>query len=182
MSLFSIRALFKKAPCGQSMLLGGMLSSILLPVHAADNVIISFTGNIQQASCTVDGPTNIPVDLGTLQATSLAAAGSSSTWIPFSLKLNNCPNGLLTATATFTGTPDSQDINSMYKNTGTSNPLAVQLQSGDGTLALGNNKTWQRQVTGNTVTYDLRTRAYSGAGAVNPGTIGAVVVATFTYQ
>ena len=182
MSLFSIRALFKRTQCSQGILLAGILSSILRPAYAADNVIVSFTGNIQQASCTVDGPTNIPVDLGTLQATSLAAAGSSSPWIPFSLILNNCPNGLLTATATFTGTPDSQDINSMYKNTGTSNPLAVQLQSGDGTLALGNNKTWQRQVTGSTVTYDLRTRAYSGAGAVNPGTIGAIVLATFTYQ
>ncbi|MEX6382914.1 fimbrial protein [Providencia hangzhouensis] len=63
-----------------------------------------------------------------------------SNWNTFNISLNNCSSFINQVKLTFTGTADTADAASLYKNQGTAKNLAVQLQNGNGTTALGNQK------------------------------------------
>ncbi|MGN7790333.1 fimbrial protein [Enterobacter sp. 22452] len=151
--------------------------------QAADNVAINVTGKVVASPCTVTSPADIPVDLGqNIQASSLATAGAASDWTAFQITLGSCPAGTTKATITFSGTPDGDNPADQYKNTGTATNVAVQLQ-GSGGDQFGNGKSFTGVIlSDHTYTYNLKARAYSNAGGVTPGTISAVIVATFTYQ
>lgn len=153
-----------------------------LNIAHADPVKINITGNVIASPCVVNNSvSDLNVDLGkTIQAATLAVAGSGTTPVPFNLALTSCPTGTSNVKVTFTGTADTKQTK-MYKNTGTATPLAVELSSGS--TILGNNGTLTQTVkTDKTVTYALSARAVTAAGSVTPGSINAVVQANFTYN
>lgn len=150
--------------------------------HAADTVILNFSGNIKAATCNISGGNNIDIDLQKIPADTFNAAQSGSPWKTFDIALNNCSSFVNQIKLTFSGTQDSADINSLYKNQGTATNLAIQLQNGAGTTPLGNQKILQVPLNGQPdINITLRTRAYSAAGNVSPGTILANITATITY-
>ncbi|MFJ3458598.1 fimbrial protein [Scandinavium goeteborgense] len=150
---------------------------------ASDPVNINVTGNIVASPCTVDtANSNLSPSLGEIQGTTLEAPNSFSDWVPFKLVLKDCPAGTQKATVTFNGTPDTNSPASMYVNTGNATNVAVELQGSGGDL-FGNGKYYTGDIfADHTYTYNLKTRAYSTTGNVTPGTISAVIQATFTYQ
>lgn len=151
---------------------------------AGDTVTMNITGNVVASPCVVNGGTgNIDVDLGNIQATTLAAPSSSSPEVPFDIKLTSCPTGTSGVVATFAGTSDPVAGAGYYTNTGTATNVAVALiQASSGTLK-GNGSTITQSVQADrTVTMSMKAKAYSSAGGATPGTIKAVVTATFTYQ
>ena len=152
-------------------------------VKAADPVTISVTGRIIASPCEIKSDSvNINVDLGmNIEASSLQAPGSATGWVPVDVNLINCPSATTKATILFQGTADSLNPNDMYRNTGTATNLAVQLQ-GVGGEPFGNGKSYTGIIVGNAYSYHLRARAWTQIGNVMPGTISAVVTATFTYQ
>lgn len=153
-------------------------------VAVADPVNINITGKVIASPCTVDTASNLSVDLGqNLQAADLNASGKFSTWVPFSLKVSNCPNSTNNVIATFSGTANAADTSRLYQNTGGAGNLAVELQQADlPNKALGNGQMLTVPVAmDNTAEFKLRTRAWATAVAL-PGTIVAVVSATFTYN
>lgn len=156
---------------------------IMPNVNAADVVSIDVTGNIIASPCQVKGDSiNIPVDLGqNIGASTLQGFSSATSWVPITVNLINCPAGTNKVTMLFQGTADSANPNDMYQNAGTATNLAVQLQ-GTGGEQLGNGKSFIGNIVNNAYTYRLQARAYSQNGNVVPGTISAVVTATFTYQ
>ena len=152
--------------------------------YAGDTVTLNITGNVVASPCTVNGGAgSIDVDLGDIQATTLAAAASSSAEKAFDIKLTDCPTGTSSVVATFSGTSDPVAGTSYYKNTGTAGNVAVALiQASTGNLK-GNGTTITQTVqTDRTVTMSMKAKAYSSAGGATPGTIKSVVTATFTYQ
>lgn len=173
--------MMKKSFC--KLLLTSLVMAASHNMANADPVDINITGNVVASPCTLDvAGSNLSPSLGTIQATALEAAASSSTWVPFDLKVKSCPASTTSATVTFSGTPDTDSPDSMYASTGNATKVAVELQSAAGDL-LGNGKTLTGTIEADhTYTYKLQTRAYSTAGSVMPGTISAVVQATFTYQ
>jgi minor fimbrial subunit len=151
---------------------------------AADPVNINITGKVVASPCQVNnGAADLAIDLGqNIQASTLQTAGSGSTLVSQDLTLTNCPAGTTSVKATFTGTADTTSP-TMYKNTGTATPLAVELSNGADSSLLSNGATVTQNVQADkTVTYQLQARAYTATGSVMPGTINAVVVADFTYQ
>lgn len=151
--------------------------------NSADPVTLNITGNIVASPCQVSSDSiTKSVDLGqNIQASDLQVAGSSTTWVPFTINLNSCPAGTTVAIMTMHGTPDTNNPLDMYANTGTATNVSVQLQSQAGDQ-LGNSKTLKGNVSSSAVSYPLRARAYTQNGAVTPGTISTVVTATFVYQ
>ncbi|HBV4841649.1 TPA: type 1 fimbrial protein [Klebsiella aerogenes] len=152
---------------------------------AGDPVSLNVTGNIIAAPCEIrnDSITQT-IDLGDgapIQADTLRTAGAATPWIPFSIGLVNCPAATTKATIQFHGTPDTDNPADMYQNTGSAGNVAVQLQ-GSGGEAFGNGQSYTGLISNNAYTYNLRARAYTQQGNVTPGTISAVVTATFTYQ
>lgn len=151
---------------------------------AADPVNINITGRVVASPCVVNNSTNnLDIDLGqNIQAASLATAGSGSTIVTKDLVLTDCPAGTTSVKMALSGTADSTSP-TMYQNTGTATPLAVELSNAATSDILSNGATVTQNVQGDkTVTYKLGARAYSAAGGVMPGTISAIVVADFTYQ
>ncbi|STD10677.1 fimbrial protein [Cronobacter sakazakii] len=165
----------------------GVMTALLFSSAAIadDPVTMNISGKVTASPCTVDGDSiNKTIDLGNgqpIQTSTLYEAGSATPWITFHINLKDCPTGTTKATITFAGTPDEDNPDDMYKNSGTATNVAVQLQ-GTGGDKFGNGKYWTGVVDKETYTYNLKTRAFTQNGQVSPGTINAVVTASFTYQ
>ena len=164
------------------------IASGLAHFALADPVTLNITGNVVASPCEVSADSeNMTIDLGSgkdLQTSDLNAAGSSSAWVPITVSLENCPAGTSSVTATFHGTSDAADANTLYSNTGTATNVAVQLEGKAGE-AYGNGKTSTITIadaTGGKPTWDLQTRAFSKSGGVTPGTISAVITMYFAYN
>ncbi|AWS49699.1 MULTISPECIES: fimbrial protein [Providencia] len=161
-----------------------LLSSLIFSgnLFAASTVTLNFTGNIRAATCNITGGNNIDIDLKSISADVFRNASSGSNWNTFNISLNNCSSFINQVKLTFTGTADTADVASLYKNQGTAKNLAVQLQNGNGTTALGNQKILQVPTNGQAnINIPLRTRAFSSLGNATPGTISANITATITY-
>ncbi|EJD6476128.1 MULTISPECIES: fimbrial protein [Providencia] len=161
-----------------------LLSSLIFSGNsfAASTVTLNFTGNIRAATCNITGGNNIDIDLKNISADVFRNASSGSNWNTFNISLNNCSSFINQVKLTFTGTADTADVASLYKNQGTAKNLAVQLQNGNGTTALGNQKVLQVPTNGQAnINIPLRTRAFSSLGNATPGTISANITATITY-
>lgn len=161
-----------------------LLSSLIFSgnLFAASTVTLNFTGNIRAATCNITGGNNIDIDLKNISADVFRNASSGSNWNTFNISLNNCSSFINQVKLTFTGAADTADVASLYKNQGTAKNLAVQLQNGNGTTALGNQKVLQVSTNGQAnINIPLRTRAFSSLGNATPGTISANITATITY-
>lgn len=153
-----------------------MVSSPL--AHAGTSVSLTFNGNIKASSCTVS---DINLNLGTTLAADLFyTAQSGSNWQNFNINLTNCSPSITQAKLTFSGTADTNDINSLYKNQGTAQNVAVQLKAADDT-PLGNTKTLMASISSLGATIPLKVRAFSSNGGGTPGTIYANITATIIY-
>ena len=154
----------------------------------AGDASLNITGKVVASPCEVSTDSvSMDIDLGggkDLQTADLNAAGSSSAWIPFKVSLENCPAGTSSVTATFHGTSDAGDPETLYSNTGTATNVAVQLE-GKSEEPYGDGKT-SKIIIADAVdgkpTWDLQTRAFSKAGGVTPGTISSIITMSFSYN
>ncbi|MCL6720426.1 type 1 fimbrial protein [Klebsiella sp. T2.Ur] len=82
--------------------------SLSMLAHAADPVTLNITGNIIASPCQISSDSiTKAIDLGqNIQASSLQAAGASSTWVPFTINLTSCPAGTTKAIMTMHGAAD----------------------------------------------------------------------------
>lgn len=148
-------------------------------------VNINITGKVVASPCVVNnGNSDLNVDLGTtIQASALARAGDATAPKTFNLTLSACPAGTSNVSVTFTGMPAPGPQTNMYYNSGTANPLSVELSTSDTGTILFNGSMISRAVQADrTVTYPLSARAVTATGNVIPGTIIALVQANFTYN
>jgi minor fimbrial subunit len=154
-------------------------------VANADPVNIQIVGRVIASPCVINNNNgDLTVNLGsTIQAATLASAGSGTTPQPFNLSLTSCPAGTKNVKVTFTGTAAAAPQANMYLNTGVATPLAIELsEQGTGTL-LGNGSSLTQTVQADkTVTYALSARAVTATGNVTPGIIIAAIQADFTYN
>lgn len=161
-------------------LANGLLIS--LPSFSASIVTLNFKGNIKAATCNISGGSNIDIDLKRMPVDLFNQPQSGSDWKTFNIDMNNCSSYVNQIVLTFSGTADTNNINNLYKNTGTAQNIAVQLESGDGVTPLGNQKVLRVPLAGkNSLSIPLRTRAYSAIGNASAGTVSANITATITY-
>lgn len=147
-------------------------------------VTIDITGQVIASPCVVNGNNeSLAVNLGNnIQADSLSASGSATTWTDVTLKLTNCPASTTSFSVAFAGTADTDA--DYYKNTGTATNLKLELTDSNSNSAYKNGAKLENVAIPSTShAYDLvmRARAVS-KGSVMPGTIIGQVQATFTYQ
>ncbi|PWK99408.1 minor fimbrial subunit [Pantoea allii] len=160
------------------------LTAIMLASPVRANTQLNITGNIKASPCHIDLPASgLNVDLGqNILATSLAEAGASTDWRPFSIVLSECPASTREATMTLNGMADEVE-STMYANTGTASQVQIEVQSRDG-VPLGNATQRVQRVdnAGRGTTFEMQARAYSAQGNATPGTIVGTMQVTFTYQ
>lgn len=169
-----------------------LAAGIVHSAFAVDPVQITVTGNIVASPCVIDtGSESLNISLGDqLQSADLNAAGSGSAWVPINVVFKSCPAGTSTITATFHGTADAGDPNTLYSNTAVdagedkaAKNIAVQLE-GLANEAYGNGKTATIDIAsaGTTPTFKMHTRAFSKDGGATPGKISSVITMSFTYN
>lgn len=163
-----------------------VLALVAFNSYAADDVTINVTGKVIASPCTtINGSAStLSVPLGdTIQANSMATAGSGTELKTFDLPLTGCPESTTNIKATFTGTADTEV--SLWKNTAATpaENTAVELtEQSAPTEPLGNNSTLSTRVTAGNATFKLAARAFSKLGSVTPGDISSTIVVSFEYQ
>lgn len=113
----------------------GVLSALSLTVsmaHAATTTVnggtVHFVGEVVDAACAVDaGSVNQTVQLGQVKASTLAAAGDTSSAVGFNIQLDDCDVSTATkASIAFAGV---QATSTSSTGTSTSYPAVLALQS-----------------------------------------------------
>ncbi|MEX2952251.1 fimbrial protein [Serratia fonticola] len=158
-------------------IVAGIMSSA---VQATD---LTINGKVVATPCTVDtASVSQDVDFGQVRLTEMRAAGNTSDWEAFQVKLVNCPQGTTSSTVTFSGTPAATDA-TLYANAGTAVNAAVQLaQAANTTLVQGDGSSMTVLVDAQHIaTYALAGRLMV-FGDTGPGTFNSVVQMNFTYQ
>ncbi|MCP1105635.1 type 1 fimbrial protein [Serratia nevei] len=167
---------------GCKLALAGLFLLAIPSAQAVSKIVI--TGNIKAAPCEIDGANGtVSVNLGDdISAATLATSGAFSPWVEFPLTLKNCPSTTTSAVATFSGAVADESA-SLYKSTGSSRRVQIELQNSQGTN-LGNGKSMTQPVNRatNEAKFNLRARAYSTNGGSAPGSIEGVLQVTFVYQ
>jgi|EndMetStandDraft_3_1072993.scaffolds.fasta_scaffold02516_7 minor fimbrial subunit len=148
--------------------------------HAADSTI-NITGTVVASPCTIEAVKN--VDLGDIDATKLAATGTSSDYVSFSVNLTNCPATTTSATATFSGTASNTDY---YANSGTAKNVEVELVTSYSSANMGNGKSMNVTIDSAThaSSYNLKTHVKNdGKGsAVTPGSVSSAIQMAIAYK
>lgn len=148
-------------------------------VHA-DPVTVNITGKVIASPCIVDTVnSDLNVNLGDIEASTMSNSGQVSTIIPFQVVLKSCPAATSNATVSFSGTEDTA-APGRYLNTGVATNVAVEVLQNGVLIPPGSNINQVVQ-SDRTVIYSLQSRAYAKS-QVTPGSIIATVQMTFSYQ
>lgn len=168
------------------LMLTAVLMSSCFPLtlaQAADSTEITVKANIVASPCTVD-TTQLDIDLGDIQADTLAVAGATSPWSSLSqIHLSHCPATTQGVQATFSGTPATNGDTNGYQNTGAGgdSSISVQLMGANSDYLSNGHKTGFMLVTNNSVDFPVQARLYTSAAA-KPGAVAATVTVTFEYE
>ncbi len=103
-----------------------LANSLFISVGAfsASTVTLNFKGNIKAATCNISGGNNIDIDLKRMPVDLFNQPQSGSDWKMFNIDMNNCSSYVNQIVLTFSGTADTNNINDLYKNTGTAKNIA----------------------------------------------------------
>ncbi|MFT2797386.1 fimbrial protein [Serratia sp. N21D137] len=156
----------------------GMMSSTLQATN------LNINGTVVASSCNVDsGSVNQDVDFGPLRSSDLKDNGTATIWIPFTVRVTQCPISTNRVTATFSGTPSTDDI-TLFANSGTAGNVAVQIaQNADKSVVQGNGSSMTMNVDAqHNAVFDLASRIYSVHGNTTAGSFNSTVLINFTYQ
>ena len=163
-------------------IIGVVLSSS--PLITCADTTINVTGQVIASPCVVDtGTVSKVVNLGEDTKQNLINAGDGGVWSDFDLLVQSCPAGTSSVTAKFTGNADTQDPTA-WKNSGTSNNVALRIASRDHATTYSVNSTMQVNVDSSTrsSTFPLSARMFTPQGNSTAGTFQSVMNVDFTYQ
>ncbi|MBK5073872.1 type 1 fimbrial protein [Budviciaceae bacterium CWB-B4] len=156
----------------------------LSPIVFAEDGKVNFKGTILESACTVESSSqNLDVNLGRVSKTVFTAAGDTSSPMPFSLKLENCPTDVLTSGVavrfegtTVSGKTDILDI------TGGAAGVGVQIKDKAGQkIVLGSESTTYTPLVAGDNTLDFTAYYVSTSTTVTAGAANAVANFTIIY-
>ncbi|MGR7498087.1 fimbrial protein [Klebsiella aerogenes] len=161
---------------------------------------VNFNGSIVNSACAISGNSaNIDVQMGQVRAATLATAGSeASTSKAFNITLEDCaiadtsastpenPIAATTVSITFTGTPDTNDTNSLAAgpNGGSASAqnVAIRLYDEQGNIInLGEASTPVTLRSGSNI-INFSARYFSPTGKATAGDASATATYTVTYS
>lgn len=139
-------------------------------------------GNPQPVTPTCGFQTNnVNIPLGTIQASTLSAPGSSSPWVNGNLVSTGC-NAVMQLNMTFSAAADSNN-SSLFQATGGASGVGIQLQTADGRAVTPNSSTpltFAPQPAGGA--YGFQARYTRTSAPLGNGEGDAKVTVNITYQ
>ncbi|MDT7031389.1 fimbrial protein [Enterobacter hormaechei] len=161
---------------------------------------VNFSGKVVTSACAISaGSANIDVDMGEVRTATLAAAGSeASTAKAFSITLEDCeiadtsastednPIAATTVAITFTGTPDSTDVNSLAAGVnggaGSAQHVAIRLYDEQGNVVRLGEPAAAIPLRAGANILNFSAKYYSPLGNATAGDASAVATYTVTYS
>lgn len=155
-------------------------TSFLHYASAADSTVINIKANIVASSCAVETDT-LNIDLGDVDVRELSTGGKKSPWSDIkNIVINDCPAGVTSVKATFSGTPGLST--SSFKSRGTARNVAVYLADDNPTeTILQNGTTLELPVASGGVIFPVRACLYA-EGIATVGTVVSTVNVAFEYK
>ncbi|MDQ1884174.1 fimbrial protein [Aeromonas salmonicida] len=142
---------------------------------------IIFKGELKYNPCVVTTET-VTVDFGTLTNSDFDSSGYTA-WEMFNLKLDQCPAGLKSVSAKFTGTPSKDKPLFGYENAGTAKNISIQLANQGSEFGLGNGQFSTLDIKNGKADAALMARIKQETNKLfTAGSIDGVVQVEFTYQ
>ena len=161
---------------------------------------VNFSGKVVTSACAISaGSANIDVDMGEVRTATLASAGSeASTAKAFAITLEDCeiadtsastdenPIAATTVAVTFTGTPDTSDVNSLSVGAnGSANSaqnVAIRLYDEQGNVVNLGEPAAAIPLRKGANTLNFSAKYYSPKGGATAGDASAVATYTVTYS
>ena len=161
---------------------------------------VNFSGKVVTSACAISaGSANIDVDMGEVRTATLATAGSeASTAKAFDITLEDCeiadtsastdenPIAATTVAVTFTGTPDTSDVNSLSVGAnGSANSaqnVAIRLYDEQGNVVKLGEPASAIPLRKGANTLNFSAKYYSPKGGATAGDASAVATYTVTYS
>ncbi|WP_431626145.1 fimbrial protein [Enterobacter asburiae] len=161
---------------------------------------VNFSGKVVTSACAISaGSANIDVDMGEVRTATLATAGSeASTAKAFAITLEDCeiadtsastdenPIAATTVAVTFTGTPDTSDVNSLSVGAnGSANSaqnVAIRLYDEQGNVVKLGEPASAIHLRKGANTLNFSAKYYSPKGGATAGDASAVATYTVTYS
>lgn len=161
---------------------------------------VNFSGKVVTSACAISaGSANIDVDMGEVRTATLATAGSeASTAKAFAIILEDCeiadtsastdenPIAATTVAVTFTGTPDTSDVNSLsVEANGSANSaqnVAIRLYDEQGNVVKLGEPASAIPLRKGANTLNFSAKYYSPKGGATAGDASAVATYTVTYS
>jgi len=161
---------------------------------------VNFSGKVVTSACAISaGSANIDVDMGEVRTATLATAGSeASTAKAFAITLEDCeiadtsastdenPIAATTVAVTFTGTPDTSDVNSLSVGAnGSANSaqnVAIRLYDEQGNVVKLGEPDSAIPLRKGANTLNFSAKYYSPKGGATAGDASAVATYTVTYS
>lgn len=161
---------------------------------------VNFSGKVVTSACAISaGSANIDIDMGEVRTATLATAGSeASTAKAFAITLEDCeiadtsastdenPIAATTVAVTFTGTPDTSDVNSLSVGAnGSANSaqnVAIRLYDEQGNVVKLGEPASAIPLRKGANTLNFSAKYYSPKGGATAGDASAVATYTVTYS
>ena len=161
---------------------------------------VNFSGKVVTSACAISaGSANIDVDMGEVRTATLKTAGSvASTAKAFAITLEDCeiadtaastdenPIAATTVAVTFTGTPDTSDVNSLSvgANGGANSAqnVAIRLYDEQGNVVNLGEPAAAIPLRKGANTLNFSAKYYSPKGGATAGDASAVATYTVTYS
>ena len=161
---------------------------------------VNYSGKVVTSACAISaGSANIDVDMGEVRTATLKTAGSvASTAKAFAITLEDCeiadtsastdenPIAATTVAVTFTGTPDTSDVNSLSVGAnGSANSaqnVAIRLYDEQGNVVKLGEPASAIPLRKGANTLNFSAKYYSPKGGATAGDASAVATYTVTYS
>ncbi|EKK5268411.1 type 1 fimbrial protein [Cronobacter dublinensis] len=151
----------------------------------ADDINVQILGAITASACDVDTASlNKTVDMGEATARDFSQPYTNGPWVPFELKIINCPTSVSYVDAESAGQADTFD-NRAYANTGTGGGVALMVVNNkNGKYLLPGGATISEWVdaASHSATFQLSAFYTRTTQAFTPGSFNSVMQVTFTYR
>ena len=163
------------------------LLAVLIQAAKASDGTITFTGALQNATCTITGGGNLNVTLPTLSTATLATAGATGGDTLFNIALTGCSAGIATASAFFEAGANTDATTGRLNSTGTAGNVQIQLLNSTGSVVnvaavtVAGQGTQAATITSNAGTQSFIARYYA-TGATTAGTVASSVTYLMVYN
>ena len=159
-----------------------LLSDRMGLAFADEGTAVNITANIVASPCipsedTVQGN----VSLGSFYTSHLSNSGDATDWVPFTIKLTDCPVTTTAVTVSFSGESDGSNPD-YFKNMGTSSHVAIDIQDTKGSHIRNGAARLLTVNPAHTASLDLQSRMVTPQGNATAGSVTGLVELSFSYQ